>query len=52
MPTYPQFPNITGVILGGGQSRRMGRDKRRLYWEGEPFLDRVCRLMGNLFDEV
>jgi len=30
----------------------MGLDKRRLYWEGEPFLDRVCRLMDNLFDEV
>ena len=52
MPTHTQFPNITGVILGGGQSRRMGRDKRRLYWEGEPFLDRVCGLMDNLFDEV
>ncbi len=52
MPTHPQFPHITGVILGGGQSRRMGRDKRRLYWEGEPFLDRVCRLMNGLFDEV
>ena len=52
MPTQPQFPNITGVILGGGQSRRMGRDKRRLNWEGEPFLDRVCGLMSSLFDEV
>jgi molybdopterin-guanine dinucleotide biosynthesis protein A len=52
MPTHPQFPNITGVILGGGQSRRMGRDKRRLNWEGEPFLDRVCGLMSCLFDEV
>ncbi|UCH90873.1 MAG: molybdenum cofactor guanylyltransferase [Nitrospirota bacterium] len=52
MPTHPQFPNISGVILGGGKSRRMGRDKRRLYWDGEPFLDRVCRLIGNLFDEI
>ena len=52
MSTQPQFPNITGVILGGGQSRRMGRDKRRLNWEGEPFLDRVCGLMSSLFDEV
>jgi molybdopterin-guanine dinucleotide biosynthesis protein A len=52
MPTHPQFPNITGVILGGGQSRRMGLDKRRLYWEREPFLDRVCGLMSTLFDEV
>ena len=30
----------------------MGLDKRRLYWEGEPFLDRVCGLMSTLFDEV
>ena len=52
MPIHPQFPNITGVILGGGQSRRMGLDKRRLNWEGEPFLDRVCGLMSSLFDEV
>ena len=52
MPTHIQFPNITGVILGGGQSRRMGRDKRRLNWEGEPFLDLVCRLMSALFDEI
>jgi len=47
-----KFSNITGIILGGGQSRRMGRDKRSLQWEGEPFLDRVCRLMDTLFDEV
>jgi molybdopterin-guanine dinucleotide biosynthesis protein A len=52
MPTHPQFPNISGVILGGGKSRRMGCDKRRLYWDGEPFLDRVCRLIENLFDEI
>ena len=52
MPTHPQFPNISGVILGGGKSRRMGRDKRRLYWDGEHFLDRVCRLIANLFDEI
>ena len=43
---------MTGIILGGGQSRRMGRDKRRLQWEGEPFLDRVCRLIGSLFNET
>jgi molybdopterin-guanine dinucleotide biosynthesis protein A len=52
MPAHFEFPNITGVILGGGQSRRMGRDKRHLHWEGEPFLDRICRLMSPLFDEV
>jgi len=52
MPIYHKFSEITGVVLGGGQSRRMGRDKRQIHWEGEPFLDRVCRLMSSLFDEV
>jgi len=47
-----KFSNITGIVLGGGESRRMGRDKRRLQWEGEPFLDRVCRVMNTLFEEV
>ena len=52
MTKNPELAKISGIVLGGGQSRRMGRDKRRLYWEGEPFLDRVCRLMDDLFDEV
>ena len=52
MPTHSKLQNMTGIILGGGQSRRMGRDKRCLLWEGEPFLDRVSRLMNGLFDEV
>lgn len=52
MSKSKNITNITGVILGGGQSRRMGTDKRRLLWDGEPFLDRVSRLMNSLFDEV
>jgi len=52
MQTKLQFSKITGIVLGGGQSRRMGCDKRRLQWEGEPFLDRVSRVMNSLFEEV
>lgn len=52
MRKNPEFAKISGIVLGGGQSRRMGRDKRRLHWEGEPFLDRVCRLMSTLFEDV
>ncbi len=30
----------------------MGTDKRLLKIQGEPFLDRVCRIMGEIFREV
>ena len=30
----------------------MGRDKRFLLWEGEGFLDRICRIMCGIFEEV
>ena len=52
MKTQSKLSKITGIVLGGGQSRRMGCDKRRLQWEGEPFLDRVSRVMSTVFEEV
>jgi molybdopterin-guanine dinucleotide biosynthesis protein A len=52
MTKLQKIKKITGVVLGGGQSRRMGQDKRFLEWEGTNFLDKVCLTMGELFDEV
>jgi len=52
MKKQPYFSQMTGLVLGGGQSRRMGRDKRYLEWEGEAFVDRVCKIMSSLFGEV
>ena len=52
MSEFQKIHNITGVVLGGGQSRRMGQDKRFLEWEGKKFLDKVCLTMGEIFDEV
>lgn len=37
------------VILCGGQSVRMGRDKAMLTINGEPFLSRICRLVAPRF---
>lgn len=35
---------IQAIILAGGASRRMGRDKALLPWNGQPIIDRVCRV--------
>ena len=42
----------TAVILAGGQSRRMGRDKRFLTLEGESFIERMLRLASGFAEEV
>lgn len=43
---------MSAVILAGGKSRRMGKDKRTLEWGGTKFLDSVCFTLGELFDEI
>lgn len=40
------------VILSGGQSRRMGRDKAGLTLEGQSFLDRMTEGLAPIFGQV
>lgn len=42
----------SAVILAGGQSRRMGRDKRFLTLDGESFIERLLKLASSFADEV
>ena len=44
--------NITGAILAGGRSSRMGRDKALLDLDGVPFIERVAHALKSVFDEV
>lgn len=41
----PDAPPVYGLLLSGGGSRRMQRDKARLAYAGEPQLQRAWRLL-------
>ncbi|MBI4401056.1 MAG: molybdenum cofactor guanylyltransferase [Nitrospirae bacterium] len=43
---------MTGVLLAGGKSRRMGRDKRFLELGGRTLLDRAVSALESLFPEL
>jgi molybdopterin-guanine dinucleotide biosynthesis protein A len=46
------MPDVTGVILAGGKSRRMGEDKRFLTVGTATLLDRSRSVMMEIFPEV
>jgi molybdenum cofactor guanylyltransferase len=43
---------VTGVLLAGGKSRRMGEDKRYLLVGEETLLERSCSVLQTVFREV
>lgn len=47
-----RFSDVAGVILAGGESRRMGKNKALLEVNGEAMVERAFRRMSELFDEV
>jgi len=43
---------LKGLILAGGASRRLGRDKRQVLWSGQSLLERALDLAGQCCEEV
>lgn len=46
------IPQMTGLLVAGGKSRRMGRDKRFVELGGQPLLHRALSVLQSLFPEV
>ncbi len=44
--------NVTGALLLGGTSTRMGRDKARLEWQGRLWSTRAAEMLDSLFIET
>jgi molybdenum cofactor guanylyltransferase len=47
-----RFPELTGFVLAGGASRRMGRPKHALRLGGETLLTRAVRMMWSVAGRV
>lgn len=48
----PAAPHVGGIVLCGGQSRRMGRAKAMLPFGDETLLQRVVRIVGSVVDPI
>ncbi|MEZ5211912.1 MULTISPECIES: molybdenum cofactor guanylyltransferase [unclassified Gordonia (in: high G+C Gram-positive bacteria)] len=44
--------NLAGIVLAGGRSRRMGRDKASMDWDGRPLLSTVVDVVAQRCDPV
>jgi molybdopterin-guanine dinucleotide biosynthesis protein A len=43
---------MTGIVLAGGKSSRMGRNKAFLEWQGQLLIERSLQVLGTIFSEI
>ncbi|MFO7524522.1 MAG: molybdenum cofactor guanylyltransferase [Ignavibacteriaceae bacterium] len=46
------FKDISGIILSGGSSSRMGTDKALLVINGQTIIERITNLISSLFENI
>ncbi len=46
------MPNLSAIVLAGGKSSRMGRDKALISVQGVPLLQRICHIASSSADAV
>jgi molybdopterin-guanine dinucleotide biosynthesis protein A len=46
------LPKVSAVILAGGKSRRMGRDKALLEFDGKTLIERVIERVRTVSDDI
>lgn len=44
--------NVTGIILAGGKSSRMGTDKGFVIWDGKPFIQHIIEALKLFVSEI
>lgn len=51
-PRASTRPPLSGLLLAGGASQRMGRDKARVMWHGQSLASRAAGVLEAVCDEV
>jgi molybdopterin-guanine dinucleotide biosynthesis protein A len=51
-PDVGRIQGLTGIILAGGASRRMGRNKAMLKLHDAPLIEKVYRTMAAIFSDI